>query len=158
MGLLLLLACAVSFPARAGDSAPESRPPDLPNLCAEDATFAGGLGKDMAGRLPTSRQPLRRIHLPPQDLIVRWARPVTFNTHTIGWESAEVRGLHYGLEYWDAGQQRFVLLYEQKANQQAARLHAFPSVTTSEVRFTVFDHVLRYDAIVITQFGLYARP
>lgn len=166
--LLLSAFCllpAPFFPLLAESPPPPIVLPDslraLTNLClrASAPTFSGSLGPAMTPSVAAGREPpLRDIHIPPQDLVIRWPTPVTLAANAIAWESPDVYGLHVGLEYWDTAQKRYVLLYEEPHNQTNLTVRHFPPVTTTEIRFTIFDHILRYDSIVIRQFALFGTP
>jgi len=101
------------------------------------------------------RGELRTIRIPPQDLVVEWESPVTFDTQAVKWDSEKVYASHYGLEWWDETNRCYRLVYEEKHNCAPEAVHRFDRIRTTKVRFTIFDHVLGYMSVIIKDFALY---
>jgi len=149
---LMLLSLAVRAPARDGPP-PRQAAANLLRR-AHGPVFSGSLACLVTDAFLEGQEPLKQILMPPQDLVVTWPAPMTFSRHRVEWQDRDIRATHYGLEYWDAATRQYRLIYEVRRNTDALRVHRFPPVTTKRIRFTVFEHPLRYESVVIRRMSL----
>ena len=122
----------------------EARLKALPNLCGGEAVQRGAFRGET----------VRKRRAPPNDLVIVWREPVTFDALLVNWESEKAFATQYGLEYWDEAEGGYRLLVEERDNRSAVSIHRFEPVRTRKARFAVFAHPL---SLVIRHFGLYRQ-
>lgn len=151
--LHVCLACGIVLGAI---SILQAKPKNAANLLTspEVSTYSGSLSGSGLKSMFEGKDTLRRIRVCPHVLDIRWNSPVSANTFRVEWDSDEVYGRHYGLEYWDAPSDRFKLAFEERANRLATRTHRFKDIRTTRVRFTVFEHPQKYNSVVIKGLAL----
>jgi len=152
-GLVLF---AVLAPVLAGQkSTATSLPPEHP-LCHPESgvTYSGSLSGEGLTNMLHEGELLRSVQLPPHELILKWPQPVSFNLHRVQWMDAKTYASHYGLEYWDMDQLEYVLLYEESDHEGEHSEHRFAAVTTTSIRFTIFEHPIGYASTALRGFSL----
>jgi hypothetical protein len=88
---------------------------------------------------------------PPHALVLRWPRPITFDTNRIIWLGTN-RGVWYTLEYWDGTRWRVV--YEERRNVQVEPVYRVAPITTDQLRLTILS-VIGQQRVLMTAFELY---